>query len=618
MTQRQKNNLARIILSAILLIFIWALPLNGYIQFIAFLIPYGIIGYDVLWSAIRNIFHGQIFDENFLMALATIGAFFIAEYPEAVAVMLFYQTGELFQGIAVGKSRKSIAALMDIRPDYATVIRQGKELRIAPDEVKIDETILVKPGEKIPLDGIICEGFASVNTSALTGESLPVDKTIGDFVISGSLNLNGVIQIKVRSTYKESTVSKILDLVENSSAKKAKTENFITHFARYYTPCVVIGAVLLVILPPLFFSQEWGEWFNRALIFLVVSCPCALVISVPLSFFGGIGSASRNGILIKGSNYLEALSKVNTIVFDKTGTLTKGTFEVTSVHPERISKEELLHIAAEAESYSNHPIGESIVRTYGQDIDKSRLSKIEEIPGMGIKIIIDGNTIYTGNDKLMNRIGVNWHPCHNVGTTVHIAMKDEYMGHIVISDQIKPDAKDTIKNLKALGIEKTVMLTGDMRIVGDSVGKELLLDEIYTNLLPDGKVLKIEDLLKQKKNKETLVFVGDGINDAPVLSRADVGLAMGALGSDAAIEASDIVIMDDKLPKIVTAIELSKKTMKIVHQNIILALSVKGLILILGAIGIANMWLAVFADVGVMIIAIINALRLLYQHKSSN
>ncbi|PWM39555.1 MAG: cadmium-translocating P-type ATPase [Clostridiales bacterium] len=611
MTRKQKRNLIRLILAALLFAVALFLPVQGLFRLAVFLIPYAVIGYDVLWNALRNILRGQIFDENFLMALATVGAFAIAEYPEAVAVMFFYQVGELFQSIAVGRSRKSIAALMDIRPDSATVLRDGKEYAVSPEEVQQGETILVRPGEKVPLDGIVTEGSTSVNTAALTGEALPQDKEPGDNIISGSLNQGGVIRVKVTHPFGESTVSKILDLVENSSAKKAKAEHFITRFARYYTPCVVVGAILLAVIPPLLLDGAWSNWINRALIFLVVSCPCALVISVPLSFFGGIGGASRDGILIKGANYLEALANVKTVVFDKTGTLTKGTFAVAAVHPETLSKKELLDIAALAESYSNHPIAASIVRAHGGHIDQSRIRNTEELSGRGIRAVIDGKTVCAGNGRLMDEAGANWHECHCTGTAIHVAIDGIYAGHIVISDEMKEDAKKAISELRQAGVSKTVMLTGDLQKIGNAVGKELELDEIYAELLPDQKVEKVEQLLKSKPAGSTLAFVGDGINDAPVLSRADIGIAMGALGSDAAIEAADIVLMDDKPAKIAKSIRIARKTMRIVKENIIFALAVKALVLIFGALGYAGMWFAVFADVGVMVLAIINAMRAL-------
>lgn len=611
MSKKQKKNLIRVISSAVLLAVIWALPLEGVWRLLVFLVPYAVIGYDVLFSAVRNIFHGQIFDENFLMAIATVGAFFVADYPEAVAVMLFYQIGELFQSIAVGKSRKSIAALMDIRPDSANVLRNGETVTVAPEEVEVGETILIKPGEKIPLDAVITSGETAVNNAALTGESLPVECRVGDTLISGSVNLNGVVEAKVQSVFSESTVSKILNLVENSASKKARSENFITRFAKYYTPCVVIAAVLLAVLPPLVLQQSFSVWVERALTFLVVSCPCALVISVPLSFFGGIGGASKAGILIKGANYLEALSAVDTVVFDKTGTLTKGTFSVASLHPQNCSEAELLELAALAESYSNHPIGISVVKAYGGPLDKSEITEIQEIAGQGIRANIDGKTVCAGNGKLMDSVGVQWERSQAVGTTVHVAVEHVYFGYIVVADEMKQDAKFAVDKLKSVGVQKTVMLTGDSEQVGRAVGESLGIDEIHTQMLPDDKVSVVERLLQEKDDKRALAFVGDGINDAPVLARADVGIAMGALGSDAAIEAADIVLMDDKPSKIAKAMEISKKTMRIVRQNITFALLVKAVVLILGAVGLAGMWLAVFADVGVMVIAVLNAMRAL-------
>ena len=606
MSRKQKTVLARIIISAVLCVVAGLLPIDGVWKLLAFSVPYLVIGYDVLWGAVRNIIHGQVFDEQFLMAIATLGAFAIEDYPEAAAVMLFYQVGELFQSIAVGKSRKSISALMDICPEYAVVLRDGEEVTVPPEEVGIGEVLIIKPGEKIPLDGEITEGSTTVNTAALTGESLPVDKTVGDRVISGTINLSGVIKVKAQSLYEESTVSKILELVENSAEKKARAENFITRFARYYTPCVVIGAVLLAVIPPLFFSQEWSMWINRALIFLVVSCPCALVVSVPLSFFGGIGGASREGILIKGANYLETLSKVDTVVFDKTGTLTKGTFAVNAIHPQNMTEAQLLDIAAAAESYSTHPVGESIVAAHKGHIDKTHIGEVEELAGMGLRAVIDGKTFFVGNGALMDKVGAGWHDCHLAGTVIHIAESSEYLGHIVINDEIKPDSKVAVAGLKELGIKNTIMLTGDTERVAKSVGEEVGIDSVCAKLLPAQKVEKVEELLSQGCKT---AFVGDGINDAPVLTRADVGIAMGALGSDAAIESADIVLMDDKPSKLPSAIRISRKTMRIVRQNIVFALAVKAIILALGAFGIANMWTAVFGDVGVMVIAILNAMR---------
>ncbi len=611
MTGKQKKMLARILVSAVLLVAAKLLPLSGAFQLVAFLVPYAVIGWDIVWKALRNIAHGQVFDENFLMTIATVGAFCTGEFPEAVVVMLFYQVGELFQGYAVGRSRQSIASLMDIRPDYANIEREGKLEQVDPDEVSVGDCIVVKAGEKIPLDGVILEGSSTVNTAALTGESLPRDVEPGDDVISGCINQSGLLRVQVTKEFGESTVSKILDLVENSSSKKAKAENFITKFARYYTPAVVIAAVLLAVLPPLLSGGQWGEWIQRALIFLVISCPCALVISVPLSFFGGIGGASKSGILVKGGNYLESLADTNIVVFDKTGTLTKGVFNVTAVHPDSISEAQLIEMAALAESYSDHPISRSLKEAYASEIDTSRLGEVEELSGRGVRAEVDGRSVCIGNDKLMEEIGVKWHPCHRIGTTVHVAVDGMYAGHIVISDEVKPDAKEAIQALKQQGVRKTVMLTGDAKAVGEGVAQELGLDQVYTELLPADKVKRVEELLGKKSQKETLVFVGDGINDAPVLSRADIGIAMGAMGSDAAIEAADIVLMDDRPSKIAVAIQIAKKTRRIVRQNIIFALAVKALVLALGALGIATMWEAVFADVGVSVIAILNAMRAL-------
>ena len=610
MTKKQKKMLVRIFISAVLFLAVVLMPLDGVERIAAFIVPYLVIGWDVLWKAIRNIAHGQVFDENFLMALATVGAFGTGEFPEAVAVMLFYQVGEWFQGYAVGRSRQSIAKLMDIRPDYANIEQNGKLVGVDPEEVSIGQTIVIKAGERIPLDGIVLEGKSTVDTAALTGESLPRDVDPGDDVISGCINQSGLLRVRVTKEFGESTVAKILDLVENASAKKAKAENFITKFARYYTPCVVIGAVLLGLVPPLIVGG-WTMWIQRALIFLVISCPCALVISVPLSFFGGIGGASKCGILVKGGNYLEVLAKTQTVVFDKTGTLTKGVFNVTAIHPEQCSEAELLEMAAYAESYSDHPISRSLKEAYAKEIDALRVSQVEEISGRGVQATIDGKRVCAGNDKLMEDIGVPWHPCHRVGTTVHVAIDGVYAGHIVISDEIKQDAAKAIRQLKAEGVEKTVMLTGDAKAVGESVAKELGLDEVYTQLLPADKVEKVEQLLNHRQGNGKLAFVGDGINDAPVLSRADLGIAMGAMGSDAAIEAADVVLMDDQPSKIATAIRIAKKTLGIVKQNIVFALAIKGLFLIMGAFGVANMWEAVFADVGVAVIAILNAMRAL-------
>lgn len=610
---------ARIAASAVLLVAAVLIPYEGPWRFVLFLPAYFVIGWDVLWKAARNIAHGQVFDENFLMALATVGAFctgFFGEgqYPEAVFVMLFYQVGELFQGYAVGKSRKSIASLMDIRPDYANVERDGQLTQVDPEEVAVGDTITVKAGERVPLDGVVLEGQSMVNTSALTGESVPRQVQPGDDVISGCVNQSGLLRVRVTKPFGESTVQKILDLVENSSSKKAKAENFITKFARYYTPIVVFCALALALVPPLFVG-DWVGWVQKALIFLVVSCPCALVISVPLSFFGGIGGASRQGILVKGGNYLEVLANTEIVVFDKTGTLTKGVFNVTAIHPEEYSESGLLEMAALAESYSDHPISRSLKEAWGQELDASRVGEVEELSGRGVRAQVDGKTVCAGNDKLMEDIGVKWHPCHHVGTTVHVAVEGKYIGHIVISDEVKPDAKEAIAALKAQGVKKTVMLTGDAKAVGESVAKDLGLDEAYTQLLPGDKVDRVEALLSEKSPKGKLAFVGDGINDAPVLSRADIGIAMGALGSDAAIEAADIVLMDDKPSKIAKAMEISQRTLRIVRQNIVFALAVKLLVLALTPFGIANMWEAVFADVGVMVIAILNASRALQAGK---
>ena len=579
MSKKQKQTLWRILASAVLLAAAVLLPLEGWFRLCAFLVPYAVIGWDVLWRAARNISHGQVFDENFLMALATLGAFCIGEYPEAVFVMLFYQVGELVQ--------------------------------VDPDEVSVGDTIVIKAGERVPLDGVVLEGKSTLDTAALTGESLPREAEPGDDVISGCVNLSGLLKVRVTKAFEESTVAKILDLVENSSSKKARAENFITKFARYYTPVVVIAAVLLAVVPPLLGLMHWTESLNRALIFLVISCPCALVISVPLSFFGGIGGASRAGILVKGGNYLEVLADTEIVVFDKTGTLTKGVFNVTAIHPGECSEERLLELAALAESYSDHPISRSLREAYGREIDAGRVTDVEEIAGHGVRAEVDGIPVAVGNDKLMERVGVEWHPCHRVGTTVHVASEGRYLGHIVISDEVKEDAVQAISALKAMGIRKTVMLTGDTRAVGEDVAARLGLDEVHTQLLPAGKVERVEALLKEKTGRGKLAFVGDGINDAPVLSRADLGIAMGGLGSDAAIEAADIVLMDDKPSKIAAAIRISKQTLRIVRQNIVFALGVKLLVLALGALGMANMWEAVFADVGVSVIAILNAMRAL-------
>ena len=611
MSKKQKKTLVRILISAVLLVVAALAPVDGIFKLILFLIPYAIIGWDVLWKAIRNIAHGQIFDENFLMAIATVGAFVVGEYPEGVAVMLFYQVGELFQSYAVGRSRQSITALMDIRPDYANIEQDGKLVQVDPEDVAVGDTIVIKAGEKIPLDGVVLEGSSAVDTAALTGESLPRDVVPGDDVVSGCINQSGLLKVRVTKVFGESTVAKILDLVENSSSKKARAESFITRFARYYTPVVVIGAVLLAVLPPLFFGGDWSDWLQRALIFLVISCPCALVISVPLSFFGGIGGASKQGILVKGSNYLEALAKTEVVVFDKTGTLTKGTFKVTAVHPDQINEENLLELAALAESYSEHPISRSLREAYRQPVDTSRVSEVEEISGHGVRAKVDGREVYAGNSKWMDQIGAKWHNCHRTGTVVHVAVDGTYAGHIVISDEVKPDAASAVAALKRECVKKTVMLTGDRKAVGEAVAREIGIDEVHAELLPGDKVHQVERLLDGTSEKGKLAFVGDGINDAPVLSRADIGIAMGGLGSDAAIEAADIVLMDDKPSKLAAAVRISRKTLRIVRQNIVFALGIKLLFLALGAFGLANMWEAVFADVGVSVLAILNASRAL-------
>ena len=605
-------SLIRLILVVVLTAAAWIAPLENfpwYVRLIAFVIPYLIAGYDVLLKAGKNILHGEIFDECFLMSLATVGAFVIGEYPEAVAVMLFYQIGEFFQDLAVDRTRDSIAELMDIRPDHADVKRGDKLIRALPQEVREGEIIVVRPGERFPLDGVITEGSTSADTSALTGESMPRDLSAGDAVYSGSVNLTGLVEVRVTGTYEQSTAAKILDLVENSAEKKARSENFITRFAKIYTPAVVAGALLLFLIPS-FITGDWSGWLRRALIFLVVSCPCALVISVPLSFFGGIGGASHKGILIKGSNYVEALAKLGTVVFDKTGTLTEGSFKVTDVHPDVITEGELLDIAAAAESFSNHPIAESIIEAHGGHIDGGRIGEVTEIPGKGVRAVIDGRTVYVGNVKLMEECGAAHHDCGETGTIIHVAYEKEYLGHIVISDRVKENSKTAIEALKYAGIGKTVMLTGDVEKVGKAVAAEVGVDECFCGLLPGEKVEKVEELLKGKR-AGTLAFVGDGINDAPALTRSDVGIAMGALGSDAAIEAADVVLMNDDPAKIPEAVRRSKKTLGIVKQNIAFALAAKAAVLILGALGIANMWIAVFADVGVALICVFNAMRAL-------
>ena len=616
MTKKQKKVLYRIIISAVLMAAVLLLPVDGILKAVLFLIPYLVIGYDILRKAVLGIIHGEVFDENFLMAVATIGAMCLGEYTEGVAVMLFYQIGELFQSYAVGKSRKNISALMDIRPDYANIEADGKLEQVDPDDVEIGSVIVVQPGEKVPLDGVVVEGNSTLNTSALTGESVPRNVHTGDEIISGCVNLSGVIKIRTTKMFEESTVAKILDLVENSSMKKARTENFITRFAKYYTPAVCFAALALALIPPVINMilgnpAEFAEWIGRALTFLVISCPCALVISIPLSFFGGIGGASARGILVKGSNYLEILSQSKYIVFDKTGTLTEGVFKVTDICPEGIEKGELLKYAAYAESYSTHPISKSLKEAYGQEIENTLVKNVQEISGHGVSAEVQGHVVYAGNAKLMNKIGVDFIQPEGTGTVIHVAVDGGYSGYILISDVIKKNARAAIQGLKAEGIKKTVMLTGDSKKVAEGVAAELGIDEVHSELLPGDKVENIERLLKEKLPKEKLAFVGDGINDAPVLSRADIGIAMGAMGSDAAIEAADIVLMDDDPAKIALAMKISRKTLRIVYENIVFALAVKFICLVLGAFGIANMWFAIFADVGVMVIAVLNAARAL-------
>ncbi|WP_278453133.1 heavy metal translocating P-type ATPase [Thomasclavelia spiroformis] len=617
MNKKQKKMLIRIIIAFILFIALRILTLNDFYETILFLITYFIIGYDILKKAIKGILNRQVFDENFLMAIATIGAIALGEYSEGTAVMLFYQIGEWFQSYAVGKSRRNISELMDIRPDYANIEDDyGNIVQVDPDEVEIGSIIIVKPGEKIPIDGKIIEGTSSLNTSALTGESLPQEVTTNDEVISGCINITGLLKIKTTKEFGESTVSKILDMVENASSKKSKSENFISKFARYYTPAVCYSALALALIPPiinLLIGNEasWSVWIYRALTFLVISCPCALVISIPLSFFAGIGGASNTGVLVKGSNYLEALAATKYVVFDKTGTMTQGVFEVSGIHHSTIENDQLLEYATLAESYSTHPISKSLQKAYGKPVDKTRIKDVKEISGHGVIAKIDNITVMAGNDKLMKKFNISYVDCHSIGTIVHIAIDNKYAGHILISDLIKPTAKQAIQELKNIGIKKTIMLTGDISKVANKVAADLNIDQVYSELLPEDKVTKVEELLNQKSNKEKLAFVGDGINDAPVLSRADIGIAMGALGSDAAIEAADIVLMDDDPLKIAKAIKISKKCLKIVYENIYFAIGIKVICLILGAIGIANMWLAIFADVGVMVIAVLNAIRAL-------
>ena len=616
MTKKQKKVLARIFMALILMVLIEIIPVSGMIKGVLYLIPYLTIGYDILKKAVKGILNRQVFDENFLMAVATVGAVLLGDYMEAVAVMLFYQIGELFQSYAVGKSRRNISELMDIRPDYANIEENGELKQVDPDEVLVGSIIVVKPGEKIPIDGVITEGETTLNTSALTGESVPRTAEPGNEVISGCINNTGVIKIRTTKAFGESTVSKILDLVENASSKKSKSENFISKFARIYTPAVCYSALALAIIPPIVsiiigISPNWGQWVYRALTFLVISCPCALVISIPLSFFAGIGGASKNGILIKGSNYLETLAQTKTVVFDKTGTMTEGVFEVIGVHHNKKEKELILETAALAESYSSHPISRSIIKAYGKELDKSRVSDIKEISGNGVTAVVDGSKVAVGNSKLMKSLGIEYADCHSTGTIVHVAIDGEYEGHILISDRIKKTAAEAIEELHQNGVTKTIMLTGDMKSVADSVAKELKISEVYSELLPADKVAKVEELLEQKGEKDKLAFVGDGINDAPVLSRADIGIAMGALGSDAAIEAADIVLMDDDPVKISLAIRISRKCIRIVYENIYFAIGIKLICLVLGALGIANMWAAIFADVGVMVIAVLNAIRAL-------
>ena len=618
MNKKQKKVFTRIIVAAVLMVVLSLLPIDGWLKFVLFMIPYLVIGHDILLKAWKGILNRQVFDENFLMAVATIGAILLGDYKEGVAVMLFYQIGELFQSYAVGKSRRNISELMDIRPDYANIEKEDGTLeQVDPDEVGIGSVIVVQPGEKVPIDGVIEEGRTSLNTSALTGESLPREAGVGDEVISGCINMSGVLKIRTTKEFGESTVSKILDMVENASSKKSRSENFISKFAKYYTPAVCYGALALAILPPLVrlmflgMTPEWGDWVMRALTFLVISCPCALVISIPLSFFAGIGGASNAGVLVKGSNYLETLSETKYVVFDKTGTMTQGVFEVSGVHHSSMDTEKLLEYAALAECHSSHPISKSLKKAYGKPLDPSRVTDVEEISGNGVTAKVDGVRVAAGNSKLMEKLGVDCMECHSVGTVVHMAVNGKYAGHILISDQIKPHSKEAIAALKKCGVKKTIMLTGDRREAARQVAEELGIDEVHSELLPGDKVAQVEKLLDEKGEKEKLAFVGDGINDAPVLSRADIGIAMGALGSDAAIEAADIVLMDDDPLKISKAIRISRKCLRIVYENIYFAIGVKVVCLILGALGIANMWAAIFADVGVMIIAVLNAIRAL-------
>lgn len=618
MNKKQKKVFIRIIIAFALIIILKWIPVEGYVRFALYMVPYLVIGYDILRKAGKGILNRQVFDENFLMAVATVGAIALGDYTEGVSVMLFYQIGELFQSYAVGKSRRNISELMDIRPDYANIEKDGQLEQVDPDEVEVGTTIVVQSGEKVPIDGVILEGSSTLNTSALTGESLPREVKAGDEIISGCINMTGVLKICTTKEFGESTVSKILELVENSSSRKSRSENFISKFAKYYTPAVCYGALALAVLPPLVrmialgLAPEWGDWIYRALTFLVISCPCALVISIPLSFFAGIGGASNQGILVKGSNYLETLASTKYVVFDKTGTMTQGVFEVSGVHHNEMDAEKLLEYAALAECSSSHPISKSLQKAYGKAIDRNRVTDIEEIGGNGVTAKVDGILVAAGNVKLMKKLGISYMDCHSVGTIVHMAVDGKYAGHILISDLIKPHAAQAIAELKRAGVKKTVMLTGDAKNVAEQVAEELGIQEVHSELLPADKVAKVEELLKQKTEKEKLAFVGDGINDAPVLSRADIGIAMGALGSDAAIEAADIVLMDDDPLKIAKAIKIARKCIRIVYQNIYFALGIKGICLLLGAIGVANMWMAIFADVGVMVIAVLNAIRALF------
>ena len=618
MNKKQKKVFIRIIIAFALIIILKWIPVEGYVRFALYMVPYLVIGYDILRKAGKGILNRQVFDENFLMAVATVGAIALGDYTEGVSVMLFYQIGELFQSYAVGKSRRNISELMDIRPDYANIEKDGQLEQVDPDEVEVGTTIVVQSGEKVPIDGVILEGSSTLNTSALTGESLPREVKAGDEIISGCINMTGVLKICTTKEFGESTVSKILELLENSSSRKSRSENFISKFAKYYTPAVCYGALALAVLPPLVrmialgLAPEWGDWIYRALTFLVISCPCALVISIPLSFFAGIGGASNQGILVKGSNYLETLASTKYVVFDKTGTMTQGVFEVSGVHHNEMDAEKLLEYAALAECSSSHPISKSLQKAYGKSIDRNRVTDIEEIGGNGVTAKVDGILVAAGNVKLMKKLGISYMDCHSVGTIVHMAVDGKYAGHILISDLIKPHAAQAIAELKRAGVKKTVMLTGDAKNVAEQVAEELGIQEVHSELLPADKVAKVEELLKQKTEKEKLAFVGDGINDAPVLSRADIGIAMGALGSDAAIEAADIVLMDDDPLKIAKAIKIARKCIRIVYQNIYFALGIKGICLLLGAIGVANMWMAIFADVGVMVIAVLNAIRALF------